>query len=236
MLDIYCWKCGAKINQKNVLGLGHFEQNIGRYRGKAFIAFSYPRYKKARYQILDASYIALQNSIINKTDNNSPEIFDINQVIDFHRVLSKINTIGKFLKKCKSAKKTIPAEKQKPVLQPIDVYNLFIECNSFNQRRLMILTLDKNNYLVSREFLGEGLSRPISFEPKTIFHTSFLLEEKVSVIIAQNINDNYPQPSQKDIMLTKRLIKAGEIIGVDFLDHIVIEKDGFYSYDQLNYI
>jgi len=236
MLDIYCWKCGTKINEENVLGLGHFDQNIGRYRGRAFIAFSCPRCKKARYQILDASYITLQNSIINKSDNNSPEIFDINQVIDFHRVLLKINTIDKFLKKCTSSKNTISADKKNPILQPIDVYNLFVEYNSFNQRRLMILTLDKDNYLISREFLGEGLSQPISFEPKIIFHTPFLLDEKVSVIIAQNLNENYPQPTQKDIILTKRLIKAGKIIGVDFLDHIVIDKNSFYSYDQLNYI
>jgi DNA repair protein RadC len=236
MLNVYCWRCGTKISEENILGLGHFDQNVGRYRGKGFVAFNCPKCNKARYQILDASYIALQNSISKKSYNDSPEVIDIDQVIDFHKMLSEINTVESFLEKCESSAQAISTEMKKPILQPIDVYNLFQELNSYNLKRLMILTLDKDNYLLSCEFLGEGSNRPISFEPKIIFHTPFLLDEQVSVIIAQNLNTNFSQPTQKDIMMTKRLIKAGKIIGVELLDHIVIEKDGFYSYDQLNYI
>lgn len=236
MLNVYCWRCGTKINEENVLGLGHFDQNIGRYRGKGFVAFNCPKCNKARYQILDANYTALQKSISKTLHSGSPEVIDIDQVIDFHKMLNEINTIDSFLEMCETTSRPISTEMKKPILQPADVYNLFIELNSYSLKRLMILTLDKDNYLVSWEFLGEGSNRPISFEPKTIFHTPFLLDEQVSIIIAQNLYTNFTQPTQKDIMMTKRLIKAGKIIGVEFLDHIVIEKNGYYSYDQLNYI
>ncbi|MTI61124.1 MAG: hypothetical protein FH762_14315 [Firmicutes bacterium] len=234
MLNIYCWKCGSKINEDNILGLGHFDQNLGKYKGKGFVAFNCPDCKKTRYQVIDS--ISIQNQIKNSINESSSDFINIDQVIDFYGQLQEISTINTFLEKCESSQKTISTEIKKPILQPLDVYNLFHELNSANMKRLMILTMDKDNYLISWELLGEGLSKPISFDPKIIFHTPFLLNNQVSVIIAQNTNKHFTQPTQKDILLTKRLLKAGKILGVEFLDHIIIEENGYHSFDQLNYI
>lgn len=161
-------------------------------------------------------------------------MIDIDQVIDFYKSLEEIDTVESFLKKC-SVSAEIDGIMDKPILQPIDVYRIYNKLNSSNLQRLMILTLNKDNYILSWDFRGEGLNYPISYEPKVIFQTAFLLEEKTSVIIAQNISD-FSEPSQRDILLTKRLIKAGKVLDIDFLDHIVIKEDGYYSFDQLNYI
>ncbi|MDI3546521.1 MAG: repair protein RadC [Halanaerobiales bacterium] len=236
MFNVYCWRCGTKISEKDVLGLGHFDQQIGKYKGKGFIAFNCPQCKKARYQVLDADFAMIQNQL-DKGYNKSPaDVIDLDQVIDFHKVLNKIDTVEGFLERCEMASDTISTEIKKPILQPLDVYNLFRNHNSSNLKRLMILTLDKDNFPVNWEFLGEGASRPVSFEPKTIFRTALLMEEKAAVIIAQNLDNHFTQPTQKDILMTKRLINAGKVLGVDFLDHIVIKDNGFHSYDQLNYI
>jgi DNA repair protein RadC len=44
----------------------------------------------------------------------------------------------------------------------------------------------------------------------------------------------FNQPSQKEIFVTKRLVKAAKILDIEFLDHIIIEKKGYHSFDQLN--
>ncbi|ACL69823.1 JAB domain-containing protein [Halothermothrix orenii] len=240
MINVYCWRCGTKVSKKDILGLGHFDQQIGKYQGKKFIAFKCPKCKKARYQILDTDLFSFQKKTSQKFKNspgvNNEAGIDIDQVIDFYKVLNDIDTVDNFLEKCEMASDTISTELDKPIVQPLDVYNLFCELNTTNDKRLMILTLDEDNYLITWEFLGEGTNKPIKLDPKTIFHTSFLLEEKTSVIIAENMNDNFTRPSQKDVLVTKRLVKAGKILGIDFLDHIVIEADGYHSYDQLNLI
>lgn len=235
MLNIYCWRCGTGIEEHHILGLGQFDPNIGKYKGKGFIAFNCPKCSKTRYQIMDSRYLLIHNKANNQVNKTKNEMIDIDQVIDFYKSLDEIDTIEGFLKKC-SVSTEIEGVVDKPILQPIDVCRVYNKLNSNNMQRLMILTLNKDNYILSWDFLGEGLNYPISYEPKIIFQTAFLLEEKTSVIIAQNITNNFPEPTQRDILLTKRLIKAGKVLDIDFLDHIVIRKDGFYSYDQLNYI
>lgn len=235
MLNIFCWRCGTRIHENNILGLGQFNNFIGKYRGKGFVAFNCPKCNKTRYQILEANNLTL----LNKTEipkNQTLFNIDIDQVIDFHKALNNINTIENFLERCENSAKAVSTNIRKPILQPLDVYNLYINLNATNMKRLMILTLDKDNYIITWEFLGEGLNKPISFDPGIIFRTSLLVEEKVSVIIAQNLYNNFIEPTQKDLQMTKRLKKSGKILGIEFLDHIVIEKEKYHSYDRLNYI
>ncbi|MFW6026234.1 MAG: JAB domain-containing protein [Candidatus Woesearchaeota archaeon] len=234
MMNLYCWKCGTRIYDQNILGLGKFDNKIGKYKGKSFVAFNCSKCNKTRYQILNSNFF--------ENHNNSPitegltDNIDIDQVIDFHKILEEIDTIEGFLSKCNNLSNKLSRNINKPILQPIDVFNLYNGLNSSKLKRLMILTLDKDNYVLSWDFLGEGLNHAITYDPRVIFHTALLLEDKVSVIIAENLRSNFIEPSQKDLFMTKKLIKAGKILGVDFLDHIVIENDSYHSYDQLNYI
>ena len=50
-----------------------------------------------------------------------------------------------------------------------------------------------------------------------------------SIVLAHNHPSGDVSPSQDDIDLTRRLIKAGEIIGIDILDHIIIASADFMS-------
>ncbi len=50
-----------------------------------------------------------------------------------------------------------------------------------------------------------------------------------SVIFAHNHPSGDPQASEDDIMLTKRLAEAGEIMGIDVLDHIIVADESFLS-------
>ncbi|MEJ6950582.1 JAB domain-containing protein [Natronospora cellulosivora (SeqCode)] len=235
MMNLYCWKCGTRIYDQNILGLGKFDKKIGKYKGKNFVAFNCPKCSKTRYQILNSNYLETQNTINSFNDGLSNNI-DIDQVIDFYDFLKEIDTVDSLLTTCDKSTNKLHKDINKPILQPLDVFNLYNTLNTSKLKRLMVLTLDKDNYIISWDFLGEGLSRAISYDPRTIFHTAFLIEERASVIIAENIRNNFIEPSQKDLLMTKKLIKAGKILGIDFLDHIVIEEDSYHSYDQLNYI
>ena len=51
----------------------------------------------------------------------------------------------------------------------------------------------------------------------------------VSVILVHNHPSGDPQPSKEDIELTKRLAKAGEIMSIDVLDHIIVGSKNYLS-------
>jgi DNA repair protein RadC len=51
----------------------------------------------------------------------------------------------------------------------------------------------------------------------------------VSVTLAHNHPSGDPEASEDDIRLTKKLVEAGEIIGIDVLDHIIIGDKNYLS-------
>ena len=50
-----------------------------------------------------------------------------------------------------------------------------------------------------------------------------------SVVLAHNHPSGDPTPSDQDIKTTRRLAKAGEILGIQILDHVIVGRDGFTS-------
>ncbi|MFW5998291.1 MAG: JAB domain-containing protein [bacterium] len=246
MLNIYCWSCGTQVSKEEVLGLGHFDQNIGKYKGKAFITFKCKKCNKVRYQILNKNLLSRKKQLINNRNGknnhysiNEQEKININHVIDFSQSLNDINTMEKLLNKCKMSTTTSDIEQYKykePINQPIDVFNLFNELNKSQYKRLMILTLNNDNYPITWEFLGEGLNKNINYNPKVIFHTPFLLDEETSIILAENVNEIKKEPSEANVKKTKKLVKAGDLLGINFIDHIIIEENDYQSYNELKLI
>ena len=57
-----------------------------------------------------------------------------------------------------------------------------------------------------------------------------------STIVAHNHPSGSPFPSQEDIQITKRLVKAGEVIGIEVLDHIIIGDKDFVSMKEKGYV
>jgi len=50
-----------------------------------------------------------------------------------------------------------------------------------------------------------------------------------SVILVHNHPSGDPEPSEDDVKLTERLVQAGEIMGIDVLDHIIICDRNYLS-------
>lgn len=63
-----------------------------------------------------------------------------------------------------------------------------------------------------------------------------LLANAVSIIVMHNHPSGDPKPSKEDIEVTKRMIEAGHMIGVDVLDHLVIGNDRYVSLKEKGYL
>jgi len=51
----------------------------------------------------------------------------------------------------------------------------------------------------------------------------------VHVIFVHNHPSGNPEPSEDDIKLTERLAQAGEIVGIDILDHIIVCDKSYFN-------
>jgi DNA repair protein RadC len=83
-----------------------------------------------------------------------------------------------------------------------------------------------HDVLVSRGTLDSSLA-----SPSIIFRDAIRLGAS-RVIIVHNHPSGCPDPSQADVLITKRLRLAGELLDIVLLDHIILTQDGWYSFAQ----
>jgi len=57
-------------------------------------------------------------------------------------------------------------------------------------------------------------------------------ERAAQIIIAHNHPSGEITPSEDDLIITKRLVKAGEILGIELIDHLVVTAIGYTSLKQ----
>ncbi|MNB77187.1 hypothetical protein D3C75_238700 [compost metagenome] len=122
-----------------------------------------------------------------------------------------------------------PEQSSNSIRSPKDVYDLLKPELRFEQKEHFIcLFLNTKNRLIFKEVISIGSLNAAIVHPREVFHAA-IRRCSASLICAHNHPSGDPEPSMEDVNLTKRLIAAGEIIGIEFLDHVIIGGNRFYS-------
>ncbi|MFO7773206.1 MAG: DNA repair protein RadC [Dehalococcoidia bacterium] len=114
-------------------------------------------------------------------------------------------------------------EKPKPVLKaPEDVAAAVrSQLRGKKKEHFLVLCLDTRNRLINCRSVSMGSLDTSIVHPREVFKEA-VSSSAASVIFVHNHPSGDPEPSKEDVELTKRLAKAGEIIGIDVLDHIIV--------------
>jgi len=97
------------------------------------------------------------------------------------------------------------------------------------REHLAALYLNARNELVFKKHIFVGTLDANIAHPREIFEHA-LANHAASVILVHNHPSGDPQPSKADLEITKRILEAGKILGVDVLDHIIITKTKVFSF------
>jgi DNA repair protein RadC len=123
-------------------------------------------------------------------------------------------------------------EEPRPILQtPEDVRKLALIEEAIvpsDREQFVCLHLSTKNHLVSWEITSVGSLNATIVHPREVFKGA-ILANAASVILCHNHPSGDPEPSGADLQLTRRLVKAGDVIGIDVLDHVVVTETGFVS-------
>ncbi|MEW6618805.1 MAG: DNA repair protein RadC [bacterium] len=95
----------------------------------------------------------------------------------------------------------------------------------------LILSLDTRNNLTKISEISIGSLNANLVHPREVFKEA-IQSIANSVILVHNHPSGNPEPSEDDLEITKRLIEASKILGIEILDHIIIAKTGFYSFKE----
>jgi DNA repair protein RadC len=101
------------------------------------------------------------------------------------------------------------------------------------KEHFLVLCLDTRNRLINHKLVSMGSLDTSIVHPREAFKEA-VSSCAASVIFAHNHPSGDPEPSKEDIELTKRLVKAGEIIGIEVLDHIIVCDRGYLSLKARN--
>jgi len=89
------------------------------------------------------------------------------------------------------------------------------------KEHFLVFCLDTRNHLIKISTVSIGSLDCSIVHPREVFKEA-ISSSAASVIFIHNHPSGDPTPSEDDIKMTKRLIEAGEIIGIEVLDHIIV--------------
>ena len=90
-----------------------------------------------------------------------------------------------------------------------------------------ILCLSTKQHLIAYHQISRGLIDQTLAGPREIFQVAMLANAS-GIVLGHNHPSGDPSPSPYDLVLTERLVKAGVVMGINVLDHIIVGHDGRY--------
>lgn len=97
------------------------------------------------------------------------------------------------------------------------------------KERFYALLLDSKNRLIREELVSEGTLTASLVHPREVFGPA-IREAAAAIIVLHNHPSGDPQPSPEDHEVTRRLKDNGKMLGIPLLDHLILGKEGYFSF------
>ena len=121
------------------------------------------------------------------------------------------------------------ADKKPLIKDARSVAKIFIpEMSSLKKEHFKGIYLDSRKRIIREETIFIGSLNESVIHPREIFEIA-LNENAAALILLHNHPSGDPKPSSEDIEITKELVKAGDILGIPVLDHIIIGNQKYTS-------
>lgn len=114
------------------------------------------------------------------------------------------------------------------VKKPKDVANQVTGIRKHLKENFVVLYLNARNQVIHKETVSIGTLNASLVHPREVFQPA-VAKSAASVILAHNHPSGNTSPSEDDIEITRRMMKAGEIMGIDVLDHVIVTERGHRS-------
>lgn len=128
-------------------------------------------------------------------------------------------------------KRLLSGKKTSFIMKPEDVWNELAEIRGSKKEHFVIIYLDIRNQIIQREIISIGILNTSLVHPREVFEPA-IKHLAAQILISHNHPSGDCTPSDEDTELTKRLQKAGEILGIEIIDHVIVSSQKFYSFKE----
>src|SRR5215470_13836550 len=116
-----------------------------------------------------------------------------------------------------------------PLRSPEDVFRHFgTRLRRVAQEHFVVVFLDGRHRILGEETVSQGTLTASLVHPREVFRPA-LRASAAALILVHNHPSGDPEPSPEDRSVTERLSRAGELLGIPVLDHVVVAERGFKS-------
>ena len=114
---------------------------------------------------------------------------------------------------------------------PKDIYEVLTKVcriQSNAEEVFILITLNTKNIVTGYFEVHRGTINTSLVHPREVFKRA-LLNNASNIMVAHNHPSGDPNPSKEDIQITERLKEAGNLLGINLLDHIIVGEDKYIS-------
>jgi DNA repair protein RadC len=112
-----------------------------------------------------------------------------------------------------------------------DVLPLVVDIATKSQEHFICLTLNGANELIQKRTVTVGLLDRSQVHPREVFADA-IVDRAAAVIFAHNHPSGDLKPSGADLRTQEQLVAAAKILGIRVLDHIIVSKKGYFSFQE----
>ncbi|MEA1953805.1 MAG: DNA repair protein RadC [Campylobacterota bacterium] len=112
--------------------------------------------------------------------------------------------------------------------------DVFEELKSFTtktQEYFLTITLDGASHIINTRTVFIGTLNQSLVHPREVFADA-IADRAAGIIIAHNHPSGTLTASRADIKVTQRLKEVSKLVGIELLDHVILSKNGFYSFSD----
>lgn len=115
---------------------------------------------------------------------------------------------------------------------PVHAYNLIKDEMVTEKRELFVVILqDAKGYVIGHQIVSIGTLTQVPVHPREVFYPA-IRHKAASIILVHNHPTGDLTPSKPDIELTRKLIEAGNLVGIPVNDHLIVSEQGYLSLRQ----
>lgn len=119
---------------------------------------------------------------------------------------------------------------ERPVIRsPADVANLLmLEMSLLDQEQIRVVLLNTKNAVLGVRVIYQGSLNTSVVRVGEVFREA-IREGCAALVVVHNHPSGDPAPSPEDVAVTRDIVRAGELLGIDVLDHVVIGEGRYVS-------
>ena len=126
----------------------------------------------------------------------------------------------------------INKNKERITVSPDNIYKqLRSKIINYHKEHLLVVSLDNRNKIIGIDTVSVGTLNSNLIHPRETFETA-IKRHAAQIILCHNHPSGELIPSEDDLIVTKNLVSAGRLLDIEVIDHLIITKEGFYSFKK----